>query len=175
MEFIKRMKKREFIEMGLKAVACILVAFLVIILMEGMIYGIELNALRTKGKTLSLNDNCTILYCIEELDDQYYVIAYNPETNRWSSQAIFDETGELIKNNLYSKSQCEAIFTSKVKEVRFGAPSAFEFSITNVHYIVMAVFVSAVAGFFVYKFIALAKEYKKIETTYEKTGTIELG
>ena len=50
MEFIKRMKKREFIEMGLKTLAAILAAFLAIILMEGMIYSIELNALKTKSK-----------------------------------------------------------------------------------------------------------------------------
>ena len=45
MEFIKQMKKREFIEMSLKALACLLGAFIAFILMEGMIYGIKLNTL----------------------------------------------------------------------------------------------------------------------------------
>jgi len=71
MEFIKQMKKREYIEMGLKALAALLATFLAIILMEGMIYSIELNALKTKGKTLSFNNQCTTLYCIEESKDLY--------------------------------------------------------------------------------------------------------
>ena len=175
MEFIKTMKKREFIEMGLKALASLLVAFLAIILMEGMIYGIELNALKTKGETLSLNNNYTVLYCIEEKDDQYFIVAHNTETGRWSAQAVVDKNGDLIENKLYSKAECEAMAGDKVKEVKFRAPNAFEFSITGVHYVVMALFVSAVAGFFVYKFISLTKQYKRIEENYEKTGTIELG
>ena len=44
----------------------------------------------------------------------------------------------------------------------------------GVHYVVMAVFVSAVAGFFVYKFIMLNKSYKKIEEEFAKTGSIEI-
>ena len=55
------------------------------------------------------------------------------------------------------------------------APTAFEFTITGVHYVVMAVFVLAVGGFFTYKFILLSKEYKKIEENYKKTGSIEIG
>ena len=54
MEFINKMKKREFIEMGLKTLAAVFAAFLAIILMEGMIYGIQLNALKTKSITLML-------------------------------------------------------------------------------------------------------------------------
>ena len=61
-----------------------------------------------------------------------------------------------------------------VKEVKFNAPNAFMFSITPTHYVVMVIFVLGVAGFFTYKFISLAKEYKKIEENFRKTGTIEI-
>ena len=54
MEFISKMKKREFIEMGLKALASLLAAFLAIILMEGMIYSIYLNDLKTNPYNVPL-------------------------------------------------------------------------------------------------------------------------
>ena len=60
MEFIKQMKKREFIEMGLKTLAAVMAAFLAIILMEGMIYGIKLNAFETKGSTSISNSGTTV-------------------------------------------------------------------------------------------------------------------
>ena len=77
MEFINKMKKREYIEMGLKTLAAILAAFLAIILMEGMIYGIQLNALKTKSTTASAASGSTIAYCIHSPekgnDDRYFV------------------------------------------------------------------------------------------------------
>ncbi len=165
MEFIKKMKKREFIEMGLKTLAAIMAAFLAIILMEGMIYGIELNALKTAGKGHVTFSNSTIAYCIKEDDDKYFVVYYNPENTekQWSA----------TKDNFKTKEECLAMEGSTVKEVVMHAPNAFVFSITPIHYVVMAVFVSAVAGFFVYKFVALTKEYQKIEDQFKKNGTIE--
>ena len=74
-----------------------------------------------------------------------------------------------------TKAQCEAMTTEKGIKVIMRAPTAFELTITGTHYAVMAVCIAAVAGFFVYKFIRLAKSYKKIEDTFIKTGTIELG
>lgn len=70
MDFIKRMKKREFIEMALKTICAILASFLAIILMEGMIYGIQLNALVKNGSSVTFITNDektdgTIAYCIE--------------------------------------------------------------------------------------------------------------
>ena len=75
MEFINKMKKREFIEMGLKALAGLLAAFLAIILMEGMIYSINLNALKKDTGHTAYSDS-TIAYCIKEDDDKYFVIYY---------------------------------------------------------------------------------------------------
>lgn len=164
MEFIQKMKKREFIEMGLKTLAAILAAFLAIILMEGMIYGIQLNALKTKGEGYSIQSGSTVAYCIKEDDDKYFAIYYNEDSEQvWSAK----------KNEYFTEEECKALEGVTVKEVVMHAPSAFKFSISGVHYVVMALFISAVAGFFVYKFIALTKEYKAIEANYKKNGTIE--
>lgn len=168
MEFVKQMKKREFIEMGLKTLAAVMAAFLAIILMEGMIYGIKLNSLKN-GTSSFASSSGTTAYCIKEDDDKYFVIYryVDPETEKitWSA----------TKNTFYTKAECEAMEGDKVAKVEMNAPNAFVFTITPIHFVVMAVFMSAVAGFFVYKFVALSKEYKKIEDEFEKTGTISIG
>ena len=164
MEFIKKMKKREFIEMGLKTLAAILAAFLAIILMEGMIYSIELNALKTKGSGYTIDAGTSVAYCIKESDDQYYIIYRNEGSEReWSCK----------KGEVLTYQQCQAMEGTKVKEVIMHAPNAFEFSISGVHFVVMGIFLAGVAGFFAYKFVALIKEYNRIETNFKKNGTIE--
>ncbi len=155
------MRKREYIEMALKTLTAILAAFLAIILMEGMIYGIELNAIHNHSTVAVFYSDRTTAYCIEEGEDQYFVVCYDEEEDSWSG------TG----TNLYTREECENLV---VKNVVFGAPNAFVFSITPVHYVVMAVFVLLIAGFFVYRFIVLKKDYDKIIKNYEETGTIEI-
>ena len=163
MEFINKMKKREFIEMGLKALAGLLAAFLAIILMEGMIYGIQLNAYKTSAKGSYSQSGSTIAYCIKEDDDKYFVLYYNENLNpQWYAN----------KDIRLTEDECKALEKNTVAKVIMHAPSAFEFTINGIHYVVMAIFVAAVAGFFVYKFIALAKQYKKIEEEFKSTGTI---
>ena len=163
MEFIKQMKKREFIEMSLKALAAIMAAFLAIILMESMIYGIKLNAFETKGSTSISNSGTTIAYCIEKGEDKYFVLYYDGDKEP-------DQQWTATKNTYKTKAECEKLVA---KEIIYGAPSAFKFTITPVHYVVMSIFVAAVAGFFVYKFVALSKTYKKIEYNFNENGTIE--
>lgn len=166
MDFINKMKKREFIEMGLKAFAALMAAFLAIILMEGMIYGINLNAYKTKASTSTTLSGSTIAYCIEEDDDKFFVLFLSKDAEGkeyWSAT-----------QTRYTKAECEAMEVSTVKEVVMRAPTAFEFTITPIHYVVMAVFVAAVAGFFTYKFVALTKQYNKIEKEFKETGTISL-
>lgn len=165
MEFIKRMKKREFVEMTLKTICAILASFLAIILMEGMIYGIQLNAYLKNGSTEVAVNNTTIAYCIERGKDEYVVLCYN---EGW------DEEWSCSSTTLRSKEECENLEGTAVKEVVFHAPNAFKFSITPVHYAVMAVFVVLVAGYFVYRFVALTKAYKEIEDNFNKNGVIEL-
>ena len=175
MDFIKQMKKREFIEMGLKAGAALLAAFLAIILMEGMIYSINLNAYKTISTSRTIVDGQTIVYCIEESEDKYFVLCYNEaDDKQWTAN----------QNDFLTKQECLDLANKELrnsqgkaaaKEVVFHAPNAFIFSIEGYHYAIMAVFVAAVAGFFTWRFIVLVNTYKKIEEQYEKDGTIELG
>ena len=171
MDFVKKMKKREFIEMTMKTLIGLLVAFIVIILMEGMIYGIELHALKTKGKNSTSYSDSTIAYCMKEDEDKYFVIYYNPATD--TNEAYWSAVAEDYK----TRAQCEGKAESGnvvAKEIVWHAPNAFKFSISASHYVVMAVFVAAVAGFFVYRFIALDKTYKKLEKTYAETGKLDI-
>ncbi|MBE5741505.1 MAG: hypothetical protein E7351_03160 [Clostridiales bacterium] len=169
MEFINTMKKREFLEMGLKALASILAAFLAIILMEGMIYSIELNALKTKGHTgvQSINTSTTA-YCIKQGEDKYFVVYHNPD-NAIEGQ---DEWAAIAgEQNYKTRAQCEAL---SAKEVVFQAPNAFIFTIDAIDYVIMSVFVAIVAGYFVYRFLKLKKSYEKLVEEYKTTGTIEI-
>ena len=163
MEFISKMKKREFIEMGLKAFAALCIAFIAVILMEGMIYGIQLHALKTNGgSSFSLLSSSTA-YCVKESEDKYYVIfdLYS-DGETWTCQTNkFYSLEDLTKENL------------KVKEVVMHAPNAFQLTITPLHYVIISLFMTGVAGFFVYKAIALSKSYQKIEKTFKETGIIE--
>lgn len=166
MEFIHKMKKREFIEMSLKTVAAVLALFLAVILMEGMIYGIKLNALLTKSSSILKQSDFTVAYCIEQDDDEYAIVYYNEQVpSKWCAESRTYSL-EYIKSTE---------FTQDVKKVVMHAPTAFQLTITPTHYIVISIVTSLLAGFFVYKFIKLSKEYKRIEENYRKTGTIEIG
>ena len=99
-----------------------------------------------------------------------YILYYNKGYKNGEGELIeFTSSGENYK----TKAECEAMEGTKVSKVIFDAPNAFMFSITPVHYIVMSIFVLGVGGYFVYRFIALDKQYKKIKEDFEKTGTIE--
>lgn len=170
MEFIKKMKTREFIEMGLKTLAAICAALIATILMEAMIYNIQLNAFRnnTNGNGSSQTGENVVAYCIEESEDKYFVLYHVTNEEQFEMEWRAQPNNE---KNLLTKAECEAL---KVKDVVFNAPSAFEFSITPIHYVVIAILIAGVGGYFAYRFIALSKEYKKLEETFKKTGAIEL-
>lgn len=77
MEFIKRMKKREFIEMGLKTAIAILLGIIVIFAMEAMIYNIHIKAIK-KVDTAYSNPK-TVEYYIEKVNsDSYNVYEHDP-------------------------------------------------------------------------------------------------
>ena len=162
MEFIKQMKKREFIEMGLKALASLFAVFLAIILMEGMIYGIALNHLSTNPGNPSKSTSHTTAYCIEHDDDNYLVLYHLKDkyNDSWFS--------EIKVKDDYTAEELE------VAKVIYDEPNAFELSIEGFHFAIMAVLVVAVAGYFTYRFIRLNQAYKKIEAQYLKDGTIEI-
>lgn len=171
MDFIKKMKKREFIEMSLKTVAAVLSAFIAVILMEGMIYGIYLNYYKTKSTTSVTQAQSTVAYCIKESDDKYFVLYYNDslpkQRDRWSATS----------NSTKTKAQCEELLNEEnpqVKEIIWKAPSASKLSMSPVHYVVITIFIAGVAGYFVYKFVKLKKLYDSIEKEYKETGTISI-
>ena len=162
MEFINRMKKREFIEMTLKTLAAVLAAFVAIILMEAMIFGIQMNAYLTNGSGTSHVSGQYDAYCIEQKEDDYLIL-FHDEQAGWSCSATTH----------YKKADCEALKTD-ARNVYYRTPNAFEFSITPVHYVVMVLFVAVVGGYFVYRFVKLSKSYKQIKQQYNTTGTIEI-
>jgi len=164
MDFIKKMKTREFIEMSLKTLAAILAVFLVFLLMEGMIYSIQLDQiLKNKNANYSYGEN-SIIYCLEDKEKKgmYKVMLYNNdgEDAYWCT-----ETGLLSKSVIESK--------FKENEVIYRLPNAFELSLEGFHFIILSIVVAGVAGFYVWRFISLANSYKKIEAQYAKDGTIE--
>jgi len=172
MDFIKKLKKREFIEMGLKALTSLIFAFIAIILMEGMIYGIYLKAYMDKGTKSALATDSSIVYCIEDGKNpktnktEYFVLIYNEGTvkdpSNWSASA------ELR----YSEAQIKHEFRNST--IKWHAPSAFKFTMSPVHYIVISVFMLSIAGLFAFRFVKLYRTYAEIETTYKKTGVIEI-
>lgn len=170
MDFIKRMRKREFVETGLKTAIAVLACFIAIILMCGMIYSIGVKSYMKYGKGSISTSTETTAYCIEVKEDQYFILYYNPnsEGSKLTANAITD-------SNLKTKAQCEAL--ASVKEIKFGAPNAFivlnEF-IEGWHIAIIAVIVAGVMGYFVYRFIKLGRDYKKVIDKFEKTGEIEI-
>lgn len=171
MDFIKKMRKREFIEMSLKTLIAIFVCFASIILMCGMIYSIGVKSFMKYGKGSVSYNTETIAYCIEIKDDQYFVLYYNPEneSSRLTANAITD-------TNLKSKADCTPEGLT-VKEVVFGAPEAkiiLDEFVEGWHIAIVAVIVAGVMGYFVYRFIKLSLDYKKVVDKFEKTGEIEI-
>ena len=147
-------------------------AFIAIILMEGMIYSITLNAYMKNSSSANTNSTSTVAYCIEDgVNDKgetVFFILYQDETNavEWSAtKTSKTHTETYIKNNIENKT---------VKEVVWHAPSAFEFTINSTHYAIIAVFIVGVAGFFVYRYFKLNNSYKDVIKTYKETGTIEI-
>lgn len=165
MDFIKRMKKREFIEMTLKTIAAVFAFFVAVILMEGMIYGIEMRAVRNKTTEISINTQ-TVAYAIKQGDDEYVVLCYNEgATNK--KYTDFSCKKDLTR----TKAEVEAM---NVTDIIWRAPTASEFSITWPHYVVIGVLAGGLIGFYAYRFIKLGKAYKKIEKEFETNGKIEI-
>lgn len=178
MDFINRMKKREYIELSLKTVIAMCACFIAVILMCGMIYGIGIKSYMKYGKSKHVNSSSTIAYCIKVDDDQYFVMYYNPTDDKDSSQLTATALSDMT---VKTKAECEAMASTEetrgeVKEVRFCAPSASivlrEF-VKGWHIAIVAVVIAGIMGYFVYRYIKLGKDYKKVITTFNETGTIE--
>lgn len=170
MDFIKKMRKREFIEMGIKTLIAVFACFVAVVLMCGMIYSIGVKSYMKYGKGSISTSTETIAYCIEVKDDQYFILYYNPESegSKLTANAITD-------SNLKTKAECESL--TSVKEIRFGAPKAQiilnEF-VEGWHIAIVAVIIAGVMGYMVYRFVKLGLDYKKVIEKFEQTGEIEI-
>ena len=167
MEFIKRMQKREFFEMTLKALCALMALFVAIILMEGMIYGIKLKEMK-KNSANAFYSNESIAYCIEQNNDEYLVLFYTEGLKNTKGDVL-----EWTASSEMTKQQCEKLKT-QVKEVHMHAPSAFTFSMSTVHYVIISVITAGLIGFLTWRYVLLAKQYTKIKKQYQNNGFIEI-
>lgn len=157
MEFLKKMRSRDTLEMLLKTIMAVLIAIILIFFMEAMIHSIYIKKIKenTNGQTIPSQQ---IAYC-EEIDtNKYRVYIHDTENSTWH-----------ILVGSFSKEYVEA---RGFKEVNFRQPNAFDVSITWTHYVVMGVFIVAVIGFYGYRFYKLDKDYSKFEARLRKTGRL---
>lgn len=156
MEFLKKMKSREIVEMSLKAVMAVLAVVVLAILMEGMIFGIYMDRIHD-NKTGSWSPQQCEIYCVEQEDNKYDVYIHNTSSGAWQFQE--DWTKEQFVDAGYSKTT-------------YSAPTPFDVSITPTHYIVMGGVIVLVLAGFGYMFYKLDREYKGFEKKFKKTGTL---
>lgn len=157
MNFLKRMKTRERVEMSLKTIAAVIVGIALIFLMEGMIYSIYMTKINDNKASQFIATTC-VAYCEEVGEDEYKIYLHNTEYNSWSVRAS-NFTKEQIEKSGYSK-------------VVYDAPNAFDVSINTTHYVVMAIFILAIIGFYGWRFYKLDVDYKKLEKRLKVKGTI---
>lgn len=185
MEFIKKMKKREFIEMSFKTLIAVCACFVAIILMCGMIYSIGVKSFMKYGKNSVTTQNETIAYCIEVEEDKYFVLFYNPNakkpdpiTKKVDKNASTLSANQITDTNLHTKQECEELLARHaVKEVKFEAPPAsivLDEFVEGWHIAIVAVVVAGILGYFVYRFIKLAKDYSQVEKEFKETGAISI-
>ncbi|MBQ7798797.1 MAG: hypothetical protein IJ371_06720 [Clostridia bacterium] len=153
MEYLKQLRRREMIEMSLKTIAAVLVGLVLIILMEGMIFGIYMNKIKENNETFNAKADC-VVYCDKIGEDEYEVYVHNTVSGSWSIKPL-TQTKEQIEEGKYG-------------DVVYRAPNAFDVSIKGSHYIVMAIFIAGILGFFAWRFVKLNKEYTKLETKHQK-------
>lgn len=157
MEFLKKMKSRETIEMVLKTILALVLGLILIILMEGMIFGIYMKKINENDTTQYTVSQC-IAYCEEVGEDKYKVYLENTETGSFSVK-ITQDSREKIESDGYI-------------DVIWRAPNAFEVSINYVHYIVMGVFLAIILAIYIWRFYKLYQEYKVFERKFIRTGKI---
>lgn len=179
MEFIKKMKKREFIEMSFKTLIAVCACFVAIILMCGMIYSIGVKSFMKYGKNTVTITGETVAYCIEVEEDKYFVLCYNPTTkeNNKDKRVSALSANQITETSLKTKQQCIDELSSRVKEIKFEAPPAdivLDEFVEGWHIAIVAIVVAGILGYFVYRFIKLANDYKKVEKEFETTGTISI-
>lgn len=255
MNFIKQMKKREFVELGIKTVIGLLIGVVVALLLEGMIYNIYMKKI---DENKSINGyNAPTYYISKNKDDTYDVYqTYTNGNGGWMreshnvSKAVIDnrtqEKGELNGFNMdlykivvvdlttnsetpyvsssgnspfsrvelewstntnldnyafdiycresteasfddvttpqydnYDYSRMSALFNeaglyrqNPDAEIIWRKPNPFDIYMNWGHYLAITIFLVAIGGVYVWRFMATNKEYKKIERRFQKTGKI---
>ena len=128
MNFKRKLKKITLGWVILYIFMSLLVAFMAIILMEGMIYSIQLNSLYNSTSSLTTVTNSTTAYCIPQSDDMYFIVCciHQEDGNKWTSHKT---------DSLKSKENCIkrlADLDIAEEDIQWRAPNAFELSITGV-------------------------------------------
>lgn len=157
MNFLKKMRSREMIEMSLKTIFALMLGLILIILMEGMIYSIYMNKIDKNTANQYVAEDC-VAYCEEISDDEYKIYLHNTASGSWHVK-VYNESSTQINNGKY-------------KDVIYRTPNAFDVSIKGSHYVVMAVFIAGILAFYGWRFYKLNKEYANFEKRFKKTGKI---
>lgn len=118
MDFIKKMKKREYIEMGLKTAIGVLLGIIVIFFMEAMIYSIYIKSIDDKTSSSSKPET-SVYYIEKEGDNKYDIYAkdnvgttekpaiswrlYKKDITKASLDALMKDAGAMYRedDNLY--------------------------------------------------------------------------
>ena len=157
MNFLKKMKSRERVEMSLKTIAAVIVGIALIFLMEGMIFSIYMAKINENKASQFIPTYC-VAYCEEIGENEYKIYLHNTDHNSWS-----------VRTSNFTKEQIEKTGYGKIV---YDAPNAFDVSINTSHYVVMAVFILAIIGFYGWRFYKLDTDYKKLEKRLKVKGTI---
>lgn len=173
MEFLNRMKKREYIEMGLKTAIGVLLGIIVIFLMEAMITSIYMKSIDNREGSYPSTAESSVYYVIENSDNTYDIyLNYEPNgADVWvlhydncsqeKYEALWETDGELYRSNHSEKGG-----------VIFREPNCFDIFINWAHYLVMVIFIMAIGGVYAWRFTLISKEYKKLAKKLNKTGKV---
>ena len=157
MDFLKKMKSRELIEMGLKTILGVFAGLIMIILMEGMIFNIYMDKINSNKTAQCAASDC-VAYCEKVGDDEFKIYLNDTRQGSWHIEMLNSTEEEILNSNYL--------------EIVWDAPNAFDVSINYVHYIVMSTFIIAILGFYGWRFYKLHSEYKNLEKKLKKTGKI---
>ena len=157
MKFLKQMKTRERVELLLKTISAVIVGIVLIFLLEGMIYKLYITKINENNSTQIFPDRC-IAYCEKVAEDRYKIYLHDLSNNSWSVR-IPNFTQEEINNTNYL-------------QIIYHKPNAFDVSINKYHYIVMAVFILSIVGFYCWRFYKLDSDYKTLEKRLKLNGSI---
>jgi len=166
MDFIKRMKRREYIEMGLKTAIGILLGIIVIFFMEAMIYGIYMNAIEDKSQNTRKEQ--TSVYYVDKLGDNKY--------NIYTKENVGDEKKPAIVWTYLHKEISQAKYDDLTKDagVMFGYDATlYKVDVDMPNATPDEVYAVNSNSDSAYKQI-LAKENEDTETTYFEGATFTI-